>query len=232
MVFRIIKNKDGYFVENIESKKRYSRHPISEQKAKKQFRILNKYLTTLEGSGLNKQEIKQITRKPLSDLDIRAYIPNAKILSIPELENYKSIDELLPNDKDVVFILYPSKPNYGHWVLLAKYGDTIEYNDSYGGKIDEPITWNTKKQNEYLDNHKYITNLLTKAQDKYNIIYNDKDLQKESPNIANCGRYAIMRALTILNDSQPLEYYNMMLNELKKITGFNYDDIVSGIINI
>ena len=39
MVFRIIKNKDGYFVENIESKKRYSRHPISEQKAKKQFRI-------------------------------------------------------------------------------------------------------------------------------------------------------------------------------------------------
>jgi hypothetical protein len=232
MVFRIIKNKDGYFVENIESKKRYSRHPISEQKAKKQFRILNKYLRILEGSGLNKQEIQQITRKPLSDLEIKAYIPNAKILSIPELENYKSIDELLPNDKDVAFLLYESKPMYGHWVLLAKYGDIIEYNDSYGGKIDEPIMWNTKKQNENLDNKKYITDLLTKAQGKYNIIYNDKDLQAEKPDVANCGRYAIMRALTILNDNQPLEYYNMMLNELKKITGFNFDDIVSGIINI
>jgi hypothetical protein len=232
MPFRIIKNNDGYFVENIQTHKKYSKHPLEKKKAEKQFNILNKYLETLEGSGLNKKQIKQIKRKPLSDADIRAYLPDAKIISTSELNNIKDIDELLPKDKDVIFLLYQSKPNYGHWVLLSKYNNTIEYNDSYGGKIDGPLKWNSKKVNNILENEPYITDLLTKAQDKYKIIYSIKDLQKDSPDVADCGRFAIMRALTILNDNQTLKDYIKMMNEMKKITGFDYDDIVSGIINI
>ena len=232
MVFKIIKNNDGYYVENIQTHKKYSKNPITKNKAIKQFNILNKYLETLEGSGLNKKQIKQISKRPLSDADIRAYIPNAKIISTSELDDIKDIDELLPNDKDVVFLLYQSKPRYGHWVLLAKYGDTIEYNDSYGGKIDEPLKWNSKRANDILENKPFITDLLTKAQNKYKIIYSVKDLQKESPDVANCGRFCIMRALTILKDNQSLKDYIKMMNEIKKITGMNYDTIVSGIINI
>ena len=43
MPFKIIKNNDGYYVENIQTHKKYSKNPITKNKAIKQFNILNKY---------------------------------------------------------------------------------------------------------------------------------------------------------------------------------------------
>lgn len=232
MPFKIIKTPKGYFVENIDTHKKYSKHPITEIKAKRQFRILNKYLKTLEGSGLNKGEIKEIKQEPLTDLDIKQYLPNVKIISSSDLKNYKNIDQLMPNRTDVVIIIYESEPQYGHWTMLAKYDNTIEYFDSYGNKIDAPIKWVDKQKQQQLDLKPYLSNLLADAQNKYEIVYNSKDFQKEKKDVATCGRHCILRGLTILNDNQELSNYIKMMNELKKITGFNYDDIVSSIINI
>jgi len=238
MPFKIIKSPKGYFVENIETRKRYSKHPLSETKAKQQFRILNKYLHTLEGSGINKGEAKQISKKPLTDLDIKKYLPDTPIMSHQDLKNYNSIDQLLPNQKDDIIIIYEAKPQFGHWVLLSKYIDkdthkpTIQYFDSYGNQVDEPLKWIDKKYENKIDDTPYLTKLLTNAQNKYDIIYNSKDFQVEKDNIATCGRHCVLRALTILNDNQGLSDYIKMMNTLKQVTGFNYDDIVSAIINI
>lgn len=242
MPFKLIKSKNGYFVENNTTGKRYSKKPMTKENAVKQFGILNKYLTILEGSGLNKQEIKQITRQPLSDLDIRKYFPNAKILSISELETINDINRLLPKSKDVAFLLYESKDGYGHWVLISKYEGQdpsgnprtlYEYNDSYGNPIDAPLGWNSPETNRHLDNEPYLTKLLKQEQNKgKEIIYSTKNFQSEKPEVANCGRYCVMRASTILNDNQELSDYIKMMNEIKNITDYNYDTIVSGIINI
>jgi len=234
MPFQIIKTPKGYFVENIETHKRYSKNALTELKAKQQFRILNKYLNTLEGSGLNKGEIKEIKQEALTDLDIRKYFPNAKIISSSDIGNYNSIDELMPMEKESIFVIYESKPNYGHWVLVSKYPPNVyEYFDSYGGKIDGPIKWVNKQIQEILDLKPYLTNLLAKLKDK-DIIYSSKNFQKTNDyiDISTCGRHCILRAMTIEKDNQELSDYIKMMNEIKKITGYDYDEIVSGIINI
>lgn len=232
MPFRIIKDKKGFYVENIDTGKTFSKKPMTEQSAKKQFRILNKYLYKLEGSGLNKGEIKEIKEEAMTDSDIRQYLPNIKIISHQDLKDYNTIDELLPNKKDIVIIIYESKPNSGHWVLLSKYNNTIEYFDSYSNPIDEPLKWIDKKYKNTIDNKPYLSNLLKKAKNKYDIVYNAKPFQSENLKVATCGRHCIFRALNILNDNQDLSNYIKIMNELKNVTGFNYDDIVSSFITV
>lgn len=237
MPFRIIKDRKGFFVENIDSGKRYSKKPLTETNAKAQFRILNKYLRTLEGSGLNKGEIKELSLEPLTDLDIKKYIPNARIISSSDIGNYKDINQLMPKQKDCVFVIYESKPGYGHWVLISKYPNNVfEYMDSYGNQIDAPIKWVNKQKQRELDLEPYLTNLLEKAKKDnpdLDIIYNSKDFQKgEGKGIATCGRWCILRALTILNDNQQLTDFIKMMQAIKDVSGYSFDDIVSAIINI
>jgi hypothetical protein len=238
MPFRVIKDNGGFYVENIETGKRFSKKPLTEAKAKKQFRILDKYLGTLEGSGLNRGELREIRQEALTDLDIKKYVPDAKIISSSDLKKYNSIDRVLPNQKDCVFIIYESKPNYGHWCLLSKYEpDVIEYFDSYGGQPDAPLKWVNRAKQEELDLKPYLSSLLEKAKSEgCDIIYSSKHFQKNSSKklgkIASCGRHCIFRALCILNDGQGLSDYIKMMNMIKEITGYSYDDIVSGIISI
>lgn len=235
MPFRILKDKKGYFVENIETGKKFSKKPMTEQNAIKQFKILNKYLHTLEGSGINKGEANQIAKEALTDADIKKYLPNVKIVSHQELKNYKTIDELMPHKNDIVIIIWESKRNFGHWTILLKYIDdhthkpTIEYTDPYGFEINEPLKWIKEKR---IDSTPYLTKLLQNAKNKYDIIWNSKDFQKESKSISTCGRHCIMRGLTNKYYNQSLTDYIKMMNELKDVTGFNYDQIVSSIIDI
>jgi len=237
MPFKIIKDKKGYYVENIDTGKRFSKKPMTEQNAKKQFRILNKYLHTLEGSGLNRGEVKEISKEALTDADIKQYLPNIKIISHQDLKNYNSIDELLPKEKDAVIIIWESKPNYGHWTLLSKYiaedthKPTIEYFDSYGYPINEPLKWIDKKYKKSIDETPYLIPLLQDAHNRFDIIYNSKNFQNKKEDVATCGRHCICRAKSILDYNQSLSNYIKMLNEIKDVSGFNYDDIVSNIIN-
>lgn len=233
MPFRIIKNKTGYYVENIETGRRFSKKPMTEKDAKYQFKILNKYLNKLEGSGLNKGEIKELTMESLSDNDIKSILPDVKIISHQELKNYKLIDELLPNKKDMVIIIYETKPNYGHWTMISRYDNVIEYFDSYGNPVDEPIKWINKEYKNTIDKTPYLTKLLKDASNKYDIIYNSKDFQNnKNLKISTCGRHCIFRGHTIIQDNQQLSDYIKMMNELKNVTGFNYDEIVSSIVDI
>lgn len=239
MPFRIIHKKNGYQVQNIETGKLFSKKPMTELNAIKQFKILNRYLNTMQGSGLNKGEIKQLRENPLTDRDIRKILgPNVKILSHQELKNYDSIQQILPKTPDICVIIYETKPNYGHWVLLSRYIDsetghqTIEYFDSYGGNIDNPLNWIEKDQKKNIDSTPYLTKLLIKAGQHFDIVYNSKDFQKEGHNISTCGRHVVLRAKSIMQDHQTLSDYIKQQNEIKNVTGFGYDDIASSIIDI
>ena len=65
--------------------------------------------------------------KSMSDNDIYNYLPDALILSYPQLKSYKSIDELLPRNTDYVIILYIEQESLhnqsGHWTTLYKYNN-------------------------------------------------------------------------------------------------------------
>jgi hypothetical protein len=68
----------------------------------------------------------------VSNFDLMNLFPNCKIVKFAELDNYKSIYDLLPNKLDFVFILVESQPDHGHWQLLLRNKNMFEFFDSYG----------------------------------------------------------------------------------------------------
>lgn len=176
----------------------------------------------------------KIQFKPMDDLDIKFYFPDARIMEYSQLSNYNTIDELLPNETDAIFLLYEEKENYGHWVLLSKYDDKIEVFNSYGDKyIDEPLYWVNINQRRKLGSAKpYLTNLLKNTNFKnYDILFNAYDFQNDNNlKIATCGRWCCLRLKTILYNISLEEFIDVM-KKVKKEVNKPYDVIVSELIN-
>jgi len=174
--------------------------------------------------------IDKTVETPMTDLDIKHYIPKPTI-KYCELSKYKTIEDLLPNKKDCQIMLIESDLNSGHWVALLRYGNTIEYFDSYGGSPSSPLKWNSKEQNEKLNQSiPYLDKLLSKTKKK--VIYNDIDYQKESNNINSCGAHCVFRCLQLLKNGLNLKEYNDLMKKAKKKTKLDYDKIVSAFINL
>ena len=85
--------------------------------------------------------ISNLKNIALSGNDIyNACEKNIKILKYGQLRDFKNIDDAF-NPYDAIALLYESKPNYGHWVLLLRHPKkkTIEFFDSYGIFPDDQI---------------------------------------------------------------------------------------------
>jgi hypothetical protein len=105
---------------------------------------------------LTEQQEEQVIEEPMGDDDIRKYFPNAKIITYSSLNDFNDINELLPKDKDYTFLLIEDSPNKGHWVCVSKYGDVVEFFDSYGGQPDSQLKWNSKEKNNQLGHQSAI----------------------------------------------------------------------------
>lgn len=121
--------------------------------------------------------------------------PNSKVLTYNQLTNYKDIDALF-GDKNIIYLLYESIKNYGHWCLLMKRKNgNIEFFDSYGIFPDQELKFSNKlfriKNNMTLP---HLTALLYKC--PYHIEYNNYKLQSKNNNVATCGKWCLIRALS------------------------------------
>ncbi len=171
----------------------------------------------------------KIIRDALSDDELEAVLDNPKIIKYSELANYGSIDELLPNDKDYVILLFEQQPNVGHWVGLLKYNDTIEYYDSYAKPPEYPLRWSREYNNQLRQYPKLLENLLS-YNNNYKIIYNKKRVQSLDPNVKTCGRHLASRIKFMLDYDYDLNKYNKLLESMKKKLNTSYDDIVAYLI--
>jgi hypothetical protein len=187
----------------------------------------------ISGNGVSHEEAKEIQLEPLGDDTIKKYLPKAKIIKYSELKKYNNIEELLKKPLDYVIILYEQKINSGHWVLLSKYDNIIEFFSSYGNYIDECLNWNTQEINDILGQNKpYLSILLNKVKDKYDIIYNSFDFQnKNKLDISTCGRWVVLRVHTILLFKQSLSDFIKTIKKLKNEKKISYDLLVSQIID-
>lgn len=193
-------------------------------------KLINKYIDIIDNNDINNNDLKKIELDSMGDNDIRYYYPNAKIMNISDLEQYNDINQILPNEKDYCFLLYEHKPFVGHWTIITKNNNNISYFDSYGGKIDNPINWINKEQQEKLNVKPYLSDMLINS--NYNIDYNGIDFQnKKNNNIATCGRHCCTYLKTFLNYNFDLDDYIDFMKTLKSKTDLNYDYIVSEIIN-
>ena len=175
--------------------------------------------------------VEEIIEEPMDDTDIRAYYPNAKIMKYSDLKDYKTITQLLPKDKSFVFLLYQHAQNEGHWVLLMRYGSTIEFFCSYGSAIDAPLKWTNPRDRQMLGEAvPYLSNLL-RAQKDFNVIHNPVQYQSKGSDKATCGAHDVMRLSQMLNHGQDLTDYYDYMTRIKKESGLSYDEIVANFVS-
>ena len=170
--------------------------------------------------------MKQIKFISMDDGDIKHYLPDARLIMYKELKGIDDIEILLPTHKSYFIILYPvQSESNGHWVVLTRFNDIIEYLDSYGNDPDFPLKWYHEKIDPYL------TNLLNKT--KLEVVYNTIPFQdKKNSILATCGAFVVFRVLTMLELNANLEQNNALLKKLKKDSNNkSYDDIVVQYIN-
>ena len=163
-------------------------------------------------------EIRQILDQykdiALSDSDIMELMKGkANIVRYRDVKKYKTIEDLL-RPYDVCFILYEWKEHFGHWIVLIKDDDLIEYFDSYGeypdhyiDEISEPF------RTESGQNDKTLSRLMLKYDG--DLSYNEYQFQKLDNNIKDCGRWCVLRA-----QLKDLPLKSIMINIIKKIDLF------------
>jgi hypothetical protein len=133
----------------------------------------------------------------IDSADIDRYLDagSSKIIKYSDLDQFRTIEELLPKDVDFRIILIEQNPNSGHWTCILRYGKTIEWFDSYGIKFDEELNFISKVKNRLLGQDvKFLTILLNDAKARgWNVIWNKKKLQQLKDGINTCGRWCLLR---------------------------------------
>jgi len=136
----------------------------------------------------------------LSDLDVLKLVKNrAKVLLYKDLKKYNTLDEAL-GPHEAIFLLYETKPQYGHWTLLFKRKDrngedVISFFDSYGEFPDNELAWNDQYTNDYLgQNLPFLSKLIIESPYE-NLEYDDHRYQKMQEGVSTCGRWAALRLI-------------------------------------
>jgi len=141
------------------------------------------------GGAMPDDDKENLVYKAMSDADLHKYFPHAKVLKYSELPRETLPEEFLKVG-EVVYILYESSPNSGHWVSLARGPDAFYYMDSYGNAPDVPLTWSDAAVRKALgEEYPTLTKMFSLS--KYPVYYNDFDYQsKKDKEVATCGRWA------------------------------------------
>jgi len=183
------------------------------------------------GSAKTNPKVKEIQDTAMGNEDISRYFPNARYIKYSELKNYRSIEQLLPENGSFVFLLYERSPNTGHWVLLTRYDDKIEYFDSYGEEISKPLTWNPPAVNKMLGQDRLYLNALLQKINPLPVVVNRKQFQSKDNKSATCGAWDVLRQLSIDEAGSSLSEFQDKIDNLRKKTGLTNDELVSNLIS-
>ena len=191
------------------------------------------YVNNLSIPEISDETLNNRIRSPLSDADIERYFGAGKeseVIKYSELEKYSTIDELLPEPFDFRILLIETKENVGHWVLVLKYKDTIEYFNSYGVNADTQKGTLCKVMNSMLgQKENFITKLVNKSNYKY--LVNNVPFQSKNPEVATCGRWCILRVICCKDIQMNLSQFSILILSNCKKLGITPDTLVSMWIN-
>lgn len=120
--------------------------------------------------------------KNLSDSDISKHGINVVVYEDLKDMVSQELYNLMP-----LAILYQINKNEGHWTLLHKVPEGIEFFDPYGYKPDTEF-----KELVWQQPH-YLAKLLLKLYETIPINYNQYAFQKKIVDVNTCGRWVILR---------------------------------------
>lgn len=176
-------------------------------------------------------KLKEQERKALSGGELVKFLGGkTRVIKYSDLSKIHDINEVLFGFNSCI-ILILSKKNFGHWVCLTRRNDELEFFDSYGYTIDDPVYF--KLNNKYFrkvnnQDYPHLTYLLMKT--PYKLMYNEIKFQKKNPNIATCGRHVACRImykhLNLYQYKDILDYYKEKY-EKKYEKKYDYDEIVT-----
>jgi hypothetical protein len=177
---------------------------------------INEYDVKLQNIDI--PTIKQRLENYISSDDLLKYFGemiNDKIVKYSDLDNYKTIEQLLPDNNDFKIILIENQLNSGHWVVILRYDNTIEFFNSYGLMPSVDLNFIDNLQNKMLGQDiKFLNILLNECKNRFNIIYNKKRFQKLQPNINTCGRWCILRIIMFQYFQLDLYKFNIFIEKL------------------
>jgi hypothetical protein len=173
--------------------------------------------------------VEKTIATPMSDTDIKEYLPNALILKYSELSKYPTLDDLLPHEKDFAMLLYEDSPNKGHWVVVSRPEEGVaEYFDSYGGYVDAPLKWTDKQTRIGLgEGYAMLSKLFKECPEK--VVYNKIKYQKDGQNIADCGRWCVLRTLKMKAGYDLNQFHKWVVKKDRKMKG-DKDTLVATLI--
>ena len=187
--------------------------------------------------SLNKKQIAEVTErigKPMSDSDLDKYtgVKATDIIKYSDLDEYKTIDDLLPTNKSFRIILLEESYNEGHWVAIMKYGNTVEYFNSYGTAPDYDWRFINRMVRVVLgQSTNELTRLMKQADEVgYEAIYNKRDFQKHSPEVQTCGRWVVLR-IEMMRMGYDLKQFIEFIDDLCEKTKQSTDFVVSLLVS-
>ena len=171
-------------------------------------------------------KLEEIITIPMSGDDLAHYYPKVRIIKYNDLDNYTSIEEILPEDDTYFILLYLDSPSTGHWVAMTRNNNLITFFDSYGGKIDSQLKWVDMGERIRLDTDKpCLTRLLKAGKTPYN--YSPYDYQSNNPSIATCGSHCLNFITMTLDKGMSVNDYKLHMDRIRERTGLDYDEIVA-----
>jgi len=223
MPFRIVKFINGkYSVQNRITGHLFS-HGSTLKAAKAQLRLLE---NKMSGAGQG----KEIEYKSMSDSDLHAYFPGARVVKYSEIPKDRSIMEWL-KPGDIVFILFEQNFNTGHWVGLCRSDDAVYYFDSYGNPPEKPLSWNNPEKNIELQQEPgVLKGMLYKS--PLPVYYNDVDYQSKNDGVATCGRHVSMWFCFFKKLGGDLKGFKRMIDKERKAQKKTADELVTDVVKI
>jgi len=132
---------------------------------------------------------------PLSDTDLRELLgTDLPIMTYPQLKGFRHIDQCFDKKGRCMLLFLTNGPNEGHWCCMIKKEKGIHFFDPYGDPPEEQKEGMGNGRLESLDQKKpYLTRLFRAS--GLPVYYNTFQYQKESPEVATCGRHCAVRLL-------------------------------------
>jgi AraC-like DNA-binding protein len=173
------------------------------------------------GETQHGSELPRKLEYALSDTDIKQQVKNCRLIEYPELKNYDSITELLPNHKDAVVILVQIKNRHsGHWICLTRFKNVIYLFDPLAYRPDKNLLWTPKYLRRQLgQNIPYLSYLLNDAlSKKFKVYFNEFKYQQEKQGVNTCGRHVVnyLRWFYMTISPTPMKYETYMKGLVKK----------------
>ena len=133
----------------------------------------------------------------ISDVDIKRWLGDNDdmILRYCQLANYNTIEEIVPYDGSFKFILTEDKANQGHWCVLLRYNNLIEWFDATGCRPDAELSFIPRSIKICLGEDKHLLSSLLKRTTWLKVIWNKMKLQKVQAGINTCGKWCISRVI-------------------------------------